>query len=99
MAAAALDAHAGRLVLSERAHCVDEREYERLVSFVSLEELPAAYDRVAASDWRGEQRRAHGGFARRFAPDALFRRARVFQRCAGYHGFSTYHRRQPRRKL
>lgn len=57
-----------------RPHCVPQ-----MITFVDLPALPAAYERLVASDWRAVQRNAHRRFARRFAPAAIFRRAGVYR--------------------
>ena len=68
-----------KLLLSEHAHCLDEREYAGMMTFVGVDELAAAYEGLVASDWRRLQRQAHERFAQRFAPKALFTRAAVYR--------------------
>jgi hypothetical protein len=71
--------NAQKLIVSERAHCRDEAEYEGMIHFADFDALPALYERLVASDWRSAQRLAHERFATRFAPEALFRRAAIYR--------------------
>lgn len=70
--------NAAKLVLSERAHPADEREYEGMLTFAEQPAIVAAYERLLASDVRAARYRAHAIFARRFAPRALFERAGIY---------------------
>lgn len=72
-----LNAH--KSILSERAHCRDEREYRGMITFSSIRDLPATYQNLLRSDWRATQRAAYRSFAQRFAPSALFQRAGVYR--------------------
>ena len=69
----------GKLLLSERAHCQDELEYDGMISFHDVGSLPSAYEAILASDWRTTQAAARRRFASRFAPPALFRRAAIYR--------------------
>ena len=71
--------NAKKLLLSERAHCLDEREYAGMMTFVDVPDLAATYERLIATDWRAAQRLSHERFERHFAPRALFARAAVYR--------------------
>lgn len=67
-----------KLVISERAYCLDEHDYRDLAQFVSVKNLASAFEKATADDSHALQDRAHALFAHRFSPHALFRRARVY---------------------
>ena len=74
--------NAGRLVLSERAHPADEREWAGIVSFYdNITALAAAFlqlvDDDGANGWEPRARAANAAFRERFAPGAVFRRAGI----------------------
>lgn len=73
--------NAGRLVLSERAHPDDEREYEGIVPFFdNVSALAAAFTQLVASgEWAAATTRAGAAFRVRFSPRAVLRRARVVE--------------------
>ena len=73
--------NARRLVLSERAHPLDEREYRGIVRFHdNLTSLADDFERLVASgEWEREARKASARFRERFAMRAVLRRAGVLR--------------------
>ena len=73
--------NAGKLIISERSYPQDEKEYEGLVTFVDRANIPKEYLRLLSrrEHWRTDATRAHEGFAQRFDPERLFRRAGIYR--------------------
>lgn len=70
------------LVLSERAHALDESSYEGIVRFAdNVSDIAAAFARLVEDGgrWRSEAAAAAHRFRRTFAPTAIFRRAGVYR--------------------
>jgi hypothetical protein len=67
-----------KLVLSERAHCLDEQAWAALVRFVALDDVPTEFERMTSANVREVQTRIYREFRHRFAPEMLFNRARVY---------------------
>ena len=66
----------GALILSEHSHARDEAEYDGLVRFGTVKQIPTMLDELAGTPRiRPEIARA---FARRFAPRRIFERAAVY---------------------
>ena len=78
--------HAGRLVLSERSHPKDEAQFRGLVEFHDNMSAIAQRFRELAARPREYTERAHLAAARfrhRFAPEAIFVRARIYSEVLG----------------
>ena len=71
----------GRLVLSERAHLADEREWEGIVLFYdNVSSLAEGYlDLIATGAWVEKAKAANAAFKRRFSPARIFRRAGIVE--------------------
>ena len=71
---------AGKVIVSDRAHPLDEAEYRGMMRFVPLEQISQVYrELVARRSYREEQREVHMQFQARFHPVKLMWRANVFQ--------------------
>ena len=89
--------HAGRVILSERAHAKDEAEFAGAVAFLdNMSAIADAYTRLARSEglWRKRARQATHVFRARFTPTAIFERAGIYRdlalRWRGAAGSSTF---------
>ena len=76
----------GAIVVSEHSYARDEREYDGLVHFARVKELPEVLDRVLVARRNGDTRasaiqlrsQTRKLYAERFAPQRIFERARVY---------------------
>ena len=73
--------NAERLVLSERAHPLDEKEFAGIVSFYDgLPALATAFEQLTRDgSWQAKAREAAARFRVRFAPQRVLRRAGVLE--------------------
>jgi len=72
----------GGIVISMRCHPDDERMFRGLVTFVEFSQMGAAYERIASMSGQERQQVAaniKSEYAKRFAPSAIFERARVYE--------------------
>ena len=69
--------NAGKLLISERAHPHDEKQYDGVILFV--DNITAAYRRIVADgDWQARAAVGVAAFRRRFQPVDLFERAGIY---------------------
>ena len=96
-----LNARHPRLVLSERVHPRDEQEYAGIVRFYdnmsAIADAFRSFDKPelvkrrrgaggsSSPPWELPAREASSLFRRRFAPEAVFRRAKVFEDLESWH--------------
>ena len=73
---------AAQLVVSEHAQVKDEEDYHSIVSFATLQNIPATYQLVAnmsLEDRKALASRRYSTYSQWFTPDHLFRQAGAFE--------------------
>jgi hypothetical protein len=85
-----------KMVISERAHPLDELEYDGMLLWAdNMSDVARLYRQFAAGGWRKFAERAHERFKRRFDAAAIFERAGIYDRLRDSHTQSKKTRERP----